>query len=1244
MRRLLKVIALALVAILLGVGWLLATPSGGGWLLHRALGERGKFAAFRGSLLSRPRIEGLVYRDETQEIKAAGLDLDWAPTSLLLGRLHVRSIKGEGIGYRQLATAPAAEEPQPPSAGPPPTLPLRIQLDQIQVNGLTFATPGGTWTLDRIQTSADTEGNRVRIARLEAAGLGATLSIRGSLELGPSYPFDAQLQWTATHPSTGPVAGAGRVQGDIHGLTISHRIERPLSFETDGRIAFADTGISLDLAGQWQGLRWPLAEQPSAVSSPEGHYRITGPVEALELTASARLEPAGAPPMDLAWSERITPTGTQDLKMQIRLPRGEAELQGDVAWSPEVHWAARLEAKDLDPSLFWPEGEGRLALSARADGGLGPDGLRTDLEISRLAGQLRGQTLEGQAAARLDDRGLQIRSLDLGTGPSHLGVTGRVDWAPALAWDLSVQTRALDPSLALPDWPGRLDLDASIQGALSEQGPTAKVHLSRLAGQLRGQALSGQGRVDYRPGDLRVEQLALASGPNRLEAQGVIADRLDLGFQLDAPSLAAAWPTINGKLTANGHLGGTVETPELETKISGAGLAFGDNRLKRLDAHATWGPQKVDLDLQAKGLQSGGLLLEKISATAAGKPEAFDTRLSLDSQAVALDARLNGGWTQGQWAGRLSALELKSPDLGPWTLEQPAALSLSGARSETQPICLARDEGRLCLEGQWSPDEASLKAKLAALPLSLIQPWIPTNARIEGEVSGDADLALKDGEPQGKAQVRVAPGRLVLDLEGDGAQPLALDFGPGNVQLTAERGDIVLSGALPLAKDPGIEGQLRIGPPDPSSDARPLSGQVQARVSDLSPLELLVRGLSEVQGGLSAQLTIGGDTARPALQGEAKVTEGGAKIPELGVALTDIQASVEGRDGEPLAIRASAHSGKGSLEAEGKLALEPEQGWPLDLHIGGERFEVARLPEAELYVTPDLSLAVKDGLITVDGTVTVPEARIEIRTPPASAVSLSSDEVIVGQEAPPPAAAGGPKVRANIQVRMGDKVQLSGQGLDARLVGALRVTSNEKRTLAQGSIEVKDGHYKAYGQDLAIERGRLIFAGPITSPSLDVRATRKSPDKSVTAILDISGSLSEPLARISSEPVLPQEEALSYLITGRGLSSGEDTSKAALLRQALLQGGLKRSQGVLDKLASGIGVDELRVQEGSTLKDSSLLLGKYLSPDLYVSYAVGLLNPQGAVVLRYQLSERLRLEAQSGQAQGLDLFYKVERD
>src|SRR3546814_14949833 len=79
-------------------------------------------------------------------------------------------------------------------------------------------------------------------------------------------------------------------------------------------------------------------------------------------------------------------------------------------------------------------------------------------------------------------------------------------------------------------------------------------------------------------------------------------------------------------------------------------------------------------------------------------------------------------------------------------------------------------------------------------------------------------------------------------------------------------------------------------------------------------------------------------------------------------------------------------------------------------------------------------------------------------------------------------------------------------------------------TRARGEINLVDGHYKAYGQDLTIETGKLIFSGgPVTEPALEVRATRK-PTEDVTVGLYVRGTRRKPDFQLFSTPPMPHQQ------------------------------------------------------------------------------------------------------------------------
>ena len=56
-----------------------------------------------------------------------------------------------------------------------------------------------------------------------------------------------------------------------------------------------------------------------------------------------------------------------------------------------------------------------------------------------------------------------------------------------------------------------------------------------------------------------------------------------------------------------------------------------------------------------------------------------------------------------------------------------------------------------------------------------------------------------------------------------------------------------------------------------------------------------------------------------------------------------------------------------------------------------------------------------------------------------------------------------------------------------------------------------------------------------------------------------------------------------------------------------------------------------------------MVAGTYLSPRLYVQYVNTLASRESKLRLRYDLTDTLQLQTETGQNQGFDLFYTIER-
>ncbi len=257
----------------------------------------------------------------------------------------------------------------------------------------------------------------------------------------------------------------------------------------------------------------------------------------------------------------------------------------------------------------------------------------------------------------------------------------------------------------------------------------------------------------------------------------------------------------------------------------------------------------------------------------------------------------------------------------------------------------------------------------------------------------------------------------------------------------------------------------------------------------------------------------------------------------------------------------------------------------------------------------------------------------------AGATRVSPDEEILGTEEDTDQRSG-LDWRADLRLLLGDEVHFEGFGLTARPTGDLRLRQQRgEPAQAFGTLRLMDGVYSAYGQSLQITQGYLLFRGPPENPALNIVAEREAAGYRVG--IEVHGYARDIRSEIFSEPPLPPTEALAVLVTGKPvneLNSG-DANRVMNTATAL---GIANSAWITSRLQGLFGIDVFTFEGGDDYLDSSLVVGKYLSPRLLISYVQNLFTPENHVALRYRLTDKLELKAESGESQSLDLLYQIE--
>lgn len=1239
--------ALILFCGLLGVtlGLLLYHPAGPQWALELIRSTTPltiQVEAYEGRLAGPLVLRGLQVDDNRYGLRIDALTLDWRPAALLGGELHLLRIDVED-GRLQLASDRQISTPSDSVGFHGLALPLAVRLDQLELSALVIERPDAEpLQIERLTMVAHSQAGGIALQRLDLLMPQLVLHGQGEVGLAASLPMNLNLSWRYLPPQRTPLQGEGIVTGDLRHMQLKQTFRGKISgtllaslHDLTGAVNW-DARVKLGQSemGEWLG-GFPL--------SLNGELNSQGSSDRIDLQADLTLLQPDYGKASLSLQGEYADGRFLAEGLRIETPAG-SHIEGSGRYTPDDA-LGRFQADLTWQDLRWPlQGDRPQVRSPQGSLRLSGTPAAYDYDLNARL-QPMGQPLaELKARGTGNMQGVRLDELSADFEPGRLRGNGEVVWQPALGWKLELTGEDLDPANWHADFPGRLRLNAQTEGRMETTGVTAAFRLKQLQGRLRGYPFKAEGKAKLAGQTLDLDGLRINSGTNLVELAGTVTQQLALSWRIDAPELAAFWPGLGGRLKGQGRLDGPRETPRLRATLNGEGLSFRDNKTKALRVVA-------DIDLLRDGalsleLRGEDLRLEagnwsRLDLQASGSVAGHRLRLALMGEdAPQLSLRADAGWSdEKQWQGRLESLELSLPKQPVWRLASAGGFALGLHSQRLEQLCLASGDGGLC--GAFSHTtaagwDANLNAR--AFPLAMLSPWLPEGLQLDGDLELQAKLAVDgDGRSQGEWRLQFPRGRIGLDLESEAQR---IDFGGGELrgQIDKERADLNLG--LPLAGLGEIEGVLTLAGFDPLArqpGKQPLQGRLGLRVTDLSKLSLISPRLRNPRGQILGDFNLAGTLLQPQLLGSVDLREGAMDIPELGLELRGIDLRLSTPNRDQVSLEGTLLSGKGRLQLTGELALDAQAGFPASLRLTGEALKVANLPEAEVEITPDLTVEWDPQGTRLQGRIEIPYARLRPRRLPSSAVSVSPDLVVVGGGKPERRTID-PRLSAQLRVTLGDRVSFDGFGLRGKLVGSLLVIDEPKRpVIGRGRVGITDGTYRAYGQDLTIERGFALFVdNPVDNPGLDVRAVREIDE--VTAGIRVSGTLKEPKIDLFSSPGMSEIDILSYLQTGRPAGSGgaESVGVAAALKAT-------GAGTVGEELGRHFGLEELRLDTSSGLEEASVVAGTYLSPRLYIQYINELSSRETKLRIRYDINRRLQLEAETGKTQAGDLYYTFDR-
>jgi translocation and assembly module TamB len=1286
---------LALLLILLAsLSALVETETGSRWFVTRIASLVDiNLGNVTGNLRTGLDVEFIDYAVDDHHYRAEQISFRWRPAALLYSAVSIQSLHAQNILIQLPEAATKKAAAQPFSQWPSLALPVRIRLEQLQITNIDFVQGDTHLHWKKLSGSLGLGTFHLRYNNLALQHPDYTLHLGGATNLRFPYNTEARLQWQwqPSVQNTNDIApltymGVTELKGNLVDLHLDNQISLPVVLSADARLQLVDkkqqlqTTPPMTLLLRWQQqtlpASWWIPAQPQPITSGKltasGTWRqysaqLDGDIHlpdapALAITATANgdlekihvgnllireLQSLGVPDAGDLFSANTSSAMPTPLVPDIANASTNTnglQLSGDVRWLPHLEWQVTADAKRLDLASVIDNWTSDINL------GFTTRGTRTDgvwdaaLHNLQLSGELRGVNIQGDGDVIFDGKNIRSDALNLIVGANQLRVNGTLGESFNLDWNLNA--------------PLLQQLDESLAGSIVSKG--------ELRGDWKKPRLQMQAKAEkFSWSDYAVDQLDLSLAPriaavvtekkSTKNSATTIVEPADPVPEPQSPPVEKnPLSTVvdellneNYVLTFNAKQLHVAQNRFSTIKIDGAG-SINQHQLAAVVKNATYG----HLDFNVAGSFDGSEWQGKLTQLAtkvkrvprwwltSSKPIRINaTAVQLGSQCLTTRSNLTAVVESADLLAREQLIGEWLPNQSPvkspygW-LDQRQALPASGVEKYSLP--------QLCIDGEWvRAAGARLNVLVDSVPLRQFLALFKVEVYFAGVMDGSLHIVSNDfslANTQLSSNISTRNAELRYQYSGGITEVYAWrNFG---VRATLDKAQFNAVASMEWVGYGEIEASTRLD----LAQKKIVDGKLLAQFSNLAPLETLLPFANDVKGDFRADLTAGGSFEKPYLLGDVSLRNGTVNLPRLGLDITNMEVQINSTQAGNINLVSQLQSGKGRLSLVGDLNKFGTPDWNLQGFVNGTDFQVIALPQLKATLSPDIKLTANREAMHVSGDAVIPWARANIKRLPETATQVSSDAVIVNErfaqdENAPPIA-----FFTNLNLSLGNDVQFKGFGLNSKLSGKLSLLKDAQRQFfTSGYVSVVDGSYKAYGQTLTIDRGRLVFQGPYENPGLDIRASRIiKGGEEIKVGLEIGGTLQRPIAHVYSIPARSESQAMMMLLTGKPAS---DVTKAdaSVLLGAMSGLGMDSGGSITSEITQLFRLDELELNSDDGIDQSQLFIGKYLTPKLLVRYVVGIFDRAFSLGMEYQLTKHLRLEAESGETQSVDIVYKIER-
>lgn len=306
------------------------------------------------------------------------------------------------------------------------------------------------------------------------------------------------------------------------------------------------------------------------------------------------------------------------------------------------------------------------------------------------------------------------------------------------------------------------------------------------------------------------------------------------------------------------------------------------------------------------------------------------------------------------------------------------------------------------------------------------------------------------------------------------------------------------------------------------------------------------------------------------------------------------------------------------------------------LHLFSKRFSYNG-PEGSAHAAADITFerdaeanhTLFGSLTLLDGTITYL---------PLQQFKVMDDDIIIIQDVRPPSQT---KLSMNLHITASRPLRLQTKELDVRLVPDITLWRDPMGPMQiLGMVTIPSGTATTAGKLFDIKHSEIYFGGDVPlNPYLDLTIGHEVDYKKI--LIYVTHTLESPIFLFSSDPVMSQNDIMSYILfgspasTSMGARGGEDTGTQTIRADAtnfMLGAGIKGLINSTTKLQIDT-MNILTTQEGGM----GFEVGARLNRNLRVLYKNDTLS---SILVQYQVNRWLRLDADVHElGQGINAVY-----